>query len=541
MTLTLRLFGTFQVNDDTETDRRPKLMKAKAILAVLAATPGHRRSRSWLQSLLWSDRQPAQAMSSLRTALADVRRHFGPHADILLSDHSEIALDVARVQTDLEQAGGQGRQLLEGFDIPHAPEFEDWLRELRQSHSTDATPTAPVQNGSVSQGIAAIDRLYLGSMLSSGQSMTQMQADALVDNLAKATEDLGLAETVDGRGAQTTQENVLKNAQTVGCSLILMSEAAETATGSMIRLKVLETATRRLIWSKSLTSPALIQLDDPATIAAVAELIDILAEQKMRLFDWQTDHLPPAVIGMAGVRHMFRLGAQNYETAEKLLKLAYERDPRAIYLAWRAYLRTFFIGEIEFGCKETVIEEGTFLSRRALEKEPHNSMVLAACAHVENMLHNSHQSAYDLASRALGINQCNPLAWSTLGVASAFLGDSVSGKKFTKIGAKLSEQSWHSAQLEILAGSASLVDGDIKSAQHHSERSHLRSSSYAPPLRFLSAIYFANGDYDGASEMSDKLRVLEPDFKLEQLKDDGYPAESLRKANLLNSLPSRET
>lgn len=346
---------------------------------------------------------------------------------------------------------------------------------------------------------------------------------------------------MDGRGFAATQEEFIKNSRGAHCDFLLISESAETPAGSIIRLKVLEPATRRLVWSKTLTSKTIIQLEDPTTIMAVAELIDVLAEQKVRLFNWNTDHLPPAVIGMAGVRHMFRLGPQNYEAAEKLLKLAYERDPRAIYLAWRAYLRTFFIGEIEFGCKETVIEEGTALSRRAIEKDPHNSMVLAACAHVENMLRDSYKSAYDLAARALAINECNPLAWSTLGVASAFLGDTSTGKRSTKVGAKLSDQSWYSAQLEVLASSASLVDGDIKSAKMHAERSHSKSPSFAPPLRFLSAIYHFNGEADNAQLAVKKLRSQEPGFTLLQLKDDGYPAESLRKAELLNALPRRET
>ena len=535
--LDIRLFGTFEVRDEKGMDRRPKLMKARAIVAVLAATPGHRRSRCWLQALLWADRQPAQAMSSLRTGLTDIRRHFGEYADCLLTDHSEIALDPNLVRTDLDQPYARNRELLEGFDVANATEFEDWLRELRQNYASNV-PGKVISASAI--GETAADTMYLGSFSPPGQTMAQMQADALVDNLAKSIEDLGLATTLDGRGSATSQEKFLNSAHDAGCSLVLFSEASESSSGSMIRLKVLVPSTRRLLWSKTLTSSGAINLDDPSTIAAVADFIDMLAEQKMRQFDWQNENLPPAVIGMAGVRHMFRLGAENYELAEKLLKLAYEREPRAIYLAWRAYLRTFFIGEIEFGCKETVIEEGTFLSRRAIEKEQHNSMVLAAGAHVENMLHNSHESAYELASRALNINRCNPLAWSTLGVASAFLGDAQTGKKLTKVGAVLADGAWHRAQLQILASSASLVAGDVKSAQHHSERSHAASPTYAPPLRFLSAIYFHNGQVESALEASEKLRTFERDFQLERLKDDGYPAESLRKAKLLDRLPRRE-
>ena len=533
------LFGTFLVEDETGVDRRPKLMKARAILAVLASTPKHQRSRSWLQALLWPDRQPSQAMSSLRTALADIRRHLGPMADILQANHSEIRLDPSKIATDLETGIAEGRLFLEGFDVPHAHQFEDWMREQRQMFEATPVQVVPTRSTGVEDATGA-ERIYLGSICPPGQSLTQMQADALVDNLAKSTEDLGLAETLDGRGLAQTQEEFLQGALKTGCDLLLLSESVESARGSMIRLKVVAPETRRLVWSKTLTSDRVIALDDPATIVAVAEFVDVLAEQKARLFSWQVEDLPPAVIGMAGVRHMFRLGPQNYETAEKLLRLAYQRDRQAIYLAWRAYLRTFFIGEIEFGCRQTVIEEGEALSRRALEKAPHNSMVLAACAHVENMLHDSHDSAYDLAARALELNRCNPLAWSTMGVALAFLGDTARGKAAAKTGAKLSGQAWHCAQLEVLASSASLVAGDVSGALAHAERSHAKSPSYAPPLRFLSAIYHHTNRPNEAQAVVTKLRTQEPDFKLSQLREVGYPSESLRKAKLLESLPQTE-
>lgn len=538
--LTFRLFGTFAIEDNIGADRRPKLMKSRAILAILAATPGHRRSRSWLTGLLWPDRQPEQAQSSFRSALADIRRHLGAHADILQADRSDVTLDVTRITTDLDSETAPRRDFLEGFQIGHAVAFDAWLAETRARLTPNTRPTATIALVPADTAPSEIDRLYLGSMSPPGQTMTQMQADALVDNVGKSAEDLGLAETLDGRGIAVTQEDYFNKARETGCSLLLLSESAETTMGSMIRLKVLEPVAKRLVWSKTLTNNRLIQLEDPATITAVAELIDVLAEKKVRQFDWHTDHLQPAVIGMAGVKHMFRLGPQNFETAETLLKLAYERDPRAVYLAWRAYLRTFFIGEIEFGCKETVIEEGTALSRRAIEKDPHNSMVLAACAHVENMLQNSHHNAYELASRALGINRTNPLAWSTLGVASAFLGDAKEGKRLSKVGARLSEQAWYNPQLEILASSASLVDGDIAGAEMHAQNSAMRSPSYAPPLRFLSAIYHYTGDQDRALEVEMRLRTREPGFNVGQLKDDGYPAETVRKAGLLKALPKHE-
>lgn len=537
--LYFNLLGTFRLIDEDEGDRRPKLMKSRAILATLALTKGHVRSRSWLQALLWPNRQTEQAQSSLRTSLADIRRHLGHYSDIVFSDHNEIGLDVSRIRTDLNDPTGRIAGLLEGFDVPNAPEFDAWLDKLRKKHELTSLPAQSIETGTT-QRPSSSDRLFLGSICPPAQSMTQMQADALMDNLAKSAEDLGLSQTTDIRGRAKTQSDYVAIAQQSGCDLLLLSETAETGSGSMIRLKILEPSTTRLLWSKSLTKDGLIDLDDPATIVAVAEFIDILAEITARTFDIKNKDLPASVIGMAGVKHMFKLGSKNYKIADELLKAAFERDSNAIYLAWRGYLRTYFIAEQDYDCRSSVIEEGTFLSKQAIEIAPHNSMVLAAGAHVATMLQDSYEDALMLAGRALDLNRSNPFAWSTFGLAQSFLGNSKDGKANAKIGAKLAGTGWHSAQLEGIAGSASLLDDDIDSARRHSEVSHLASSSFAPPLRFLSAIYCHDGQFERAKEMANKLRLQEPDFSLEQLKDDGYPANSLRKAGLLSTLPVRE-
>ena len=539
MVLDFSLIGTLRIVDNDGTDRKPKLMKSQAVLVALILSDGHVRSRSWLQALLWSDRQPQQAMASLRAALSDIRRHFGPCADILSSDYREIKLDAARIRTDLDGVRHSQSCLLEGFDVAYADKFSAWLYKQRQNHSDVAVPAAPNAGSGNKQG-RICDVLCLASIAPPGQTLTQMQADALVDNLARFAEDLGLSETIDLRGSAVSQTDYVTYARKAGCQLLLISESVEMASGSMIRMKIIEPVEARLIWSKSILRDGCIDLDDPASLATVVEFIDVLADLKCRRFDGKNLDLPADVIALSGVRHMTSLGAENIKIADDHLKTAYEKDPKAIYLAWRAYLRTYLIGEIQFGCRSTAIEEGTFLSQQAIEKEPNNSMVLATGAHVARMLKLSYTDAFALAKRAIDLNRSNPLAWSTLGAANSFLGNTEIGKRQAKVGAKLAQSSWHSAMLEAIAGSSSLLDHDIPSARQHSLSSHSASQSFAPPLRFLSAIFCHDGQFAKAKEMADKLRLREPDFSLEHLADEGYPANSLRKAGLLESLPSKE-
>ena len=539
--LKFQLQGPFGLIDENGVDRRPSLMKARAILAVLAATPGHRHSRSWFLALLWEDRQREQGLTSLRSALTNIRRHLGPFADVLISDHSEIALDPSAVSTDLN-AGAPAGEFLEGFDIAHAPEFEDWLRQMRMTRSERCNTIIPAKVTRISTDSPQDrpTRLYLAARGSTAASVTQVQCETLVDCLAKSCEDLSLAEAIDGRGQGETLQDFQDAAARADADLILISEAAESSGGSIARTRVIEVASQSIVWSKSITGTNALDLENPSTIGAVAEFIDVMTGRLLREFHWHNDALPPNILATAGVNQIFKLGMQNYETAEAMLKQAHALDPRGRHLAWRAYLRTFLLGELEFGDRKTVIEEGTALARRAMESEPNNSMVLALCAHVENMLHNSYQNAVDLATRSLEINRCNPLAWASLGLAAAFLGESDEGSRIASVGAKLAAGARYSFQTESWASAAALLAGDLATARAHAERSHSKAPTFAPPLRYLSALYCSDGQFERARTVAQKLRVREPDFSFDSLRDEGYPADSVRQARLLDALPARE-
>lgn len=131
----IRMIGMFEVRDDDGHDRTPRGAKARALLALLAQTPGHRRPRRWLEARLWSDRGQEQASGSLRQALTEVRKALGPLAGRLSSDRDCVALTGFR--TDLSgpaavrEALAQGREFLEGIDILD-PAFTAWLADERQ-------------------------------------------------------------------------------------------------------------------------------------------------------------------------------------------------------------------------------------------------------------------------------------------------------------------------------------------------------------------------------------------------------------------------
>ena len=132
----------------------PELLWRKhlALLVYLARSPRLSRSRDHLIGLLWGDRPEAAARHSLSEALRVIRRHAGQEAlDVSVGQiglaPGAVALDVDQLEAfaaaeDWAAAGALvGGEFLEGFSVPDASPFEDWLtaeRTLWRRRGTEA-------------------------------------------------------------------------------------------------------------------------------------------------------------------------------------------------------------------------------------------------------------------------------------------------------------------------------------------------------------------------------------------------------------------
>ena len=123
----LVLHGPYSLRGAGGQDLTPKPHKVRALLALLATAPNHRRPRRWIEERLWSDRGAQQAAGSLRQALVDLRKALVPHEDLLLSDRETVGL----AEGKLRLAGSAGGEFLEGISV-RDPAFLRWLEGMRR-------------------------------------------------------------------------------------------------------------------------------------------------------------------------------------------------------------------------------------------------------------------------------------------------------------------------------------------------------------------------------------------------------------------------
>jgi TolB-like protein/DNA-binding SARP family transcriptional activator/Tfp pilus assembly protein PilF len=154
-----RLFGTVRLTDASGREVKSLLTRSRrlALLAYLAAaTPRGLRRRDSLLALFWPELDQEHARAALRQALHVVRDALGAEVIVTRGD-DEVGLDLDRLWCDVvafdhaiatDQFGValdlyQG-DLLEGFFIPGAGEFERWLESTRGQLRAAASTAARV-------------------------------------------------------------------------------------------------------------------------------------------------------------------------------------------------------------------------------------------------------------------------------------------------------------------------------------------------------------------------------------------------------------
>lgn len=145
--LNLQVLGAFRVQDAAGLEIRIASRKGRALLAYLALRPGESHSRDRLATLLWEDADEELARTSLRQALAALRKSLPADAHrALLADTESVGIDPAVVRSDLhafrraltvgtrtslQEAMSHYRgDLLDGFDA-RSTAFDEWLTSER--------------------------------------------------------------------------------------------------------------------------------------------------------------------------------------------------------------------------------------------------------------------------------------------------------------------------------------------------------------------------------------------------------------------------
>lgn len=550
----LCVLGPFRVLDSDGEDRTPRGRKTCALLALLALAKDNKRTRKWIQDKLWSDRADPQGAASLRQSLAEIRRKFGPNKNCLVSDHFTVGLNHNLISIDIDtynvttDSATKGHiELLEGMDV-RDPEFEDYLRQMRrqfQSRIVEEKNEAAVlqvpAHSSLTNPAPKPYHIVLTRGQEDGSADSALLADSFMDTIAKTITELGFADVIDHRSQQLSAHDVdrqFSSTQSMG----LRSNIVKSNGKHLLRVILTKHPENRMLWSNTIEGKghSVLSIDDENVLNYVNQLINVTLDQLIQQKSESPECLNSVFLCHAGIQTLYQFGGDNFTVADDLFARAFELEPRGIYLAWRAFLRTFLLAERQFSCRQELEDEAFYYMHKSLEMEPHNSFVVAFSAHVHALMRRSHAAAFEMAERCLQLNRANPFGWVGLGLAKCHLGKPEEGFLDTLTASSMAGTAPYRFHLDGLSCIAGVMAGDFDKATICGEVSHANAPSFAPPLRYLSALYLHSGNHEASRKKVLQLKTLEKDFSLESLKDEAYPAAGLQRSNLLNAIPVRQ-
>lgn len=124
--------------------------RGMALIVLLAMAGSGERTRAWLQEKLWSTRGEAQAQGSLRRELANLKALLAAESgNFIGSDHQRVWLERGMLRVDRTD-DEEGAEFLEGFDLRGEEGFDDWLREQRFAHASEANRR--IEQGATKKG-----------------------------------------------------------------------------------------------------------------------------------------------------------------------------------------------------------------------------------------------------------------------------------------------------------------------------------------------------------------------------------------------------
>jgi DNA-binding SARP family transcriptional activator len=533
--LRICVIGAFRALAHDSEDLTPRGRKARALLAILALTPTRRRSRSALQDKLWSDRGPEQGAASLRQTLTEIRRAFGErYRNCLVTDMHGVGLDPDRVTVDLDTADLsefasrlEAPSLLEDVDVADE-EFEHWLRNQRTAFEQRIASSKPgglavsSEPAMIVHSPSAPARPWIrilapaASSSESGLFLSRLVGDRIAQGLV---DQWGIEVRDDGEGPRGVRVRVdaMPMSREVAVNVVLFS-----ADGAL------------QLWSGS----SAISLeygfvsDAPRLQALINQAVDVAAHYLNR-----TASSPEACVAFKqafeAVHRMLKIDLGEVDGADALLAIAFEADPRPVYLAWRAYARAFYVGEHLHVDRRLAVEESEELARRALEADPHNATVLALTSHVFGFVLRKWEFAHQLAELSVKSNPSLPLGHAYLGKAKLELGEREAGYRETCRGLELSGQAPYRHMLYTAYGLASLATGRFDEALRAAEVVHSMVPIFRPLRRYLVPLYLRLGDRDKARDAFQKMRLIEPSFSLDAMREQSYPSYIIRASGLL--------
>jgi len=517
----LRLLGAFQLIAPDGTDVCLG-KKAQALVAILAVENGNPVTRSRLQDLLWSLSGPKHGRDSLKKALQAIRKALDPDFEqfsVGADDRVRLVRDSVQIDVHKAASHSYARVFLEGLDISE-PEFENWLRDMRQHFATKHSPASELSQA----GFAFSEpnrriRVAVRRPVTIGDSMSTLAGDVLLSRTVDTLSHSGLVEVVDLRDADS---------QSLGAGDAFLSiRSVSVGTEVQIQIAMRSASDNALLWSSSrhFDSGTLAGSMIDETVSRFVDEIHVAARKLSNAVGAEQSAVTR--LAMDGIENLFRLAPENLERAAASFAKAIDIRPCGSLYAWYAFLMPFRYEQKKGIDLEGLRSQAKQVLRCALELDPYNPTVRSLIAHVYSFLFKDFEKADAVLAPLRNQPPDTPMYHFSESMLHLYSGQGETARSFALQAARNGRAHPYSYAFSTSLCMIDALDCRSEEAIRYGRRALAIMPStgqvYEPTLRYLTVAYAGAGKINEARSSWLELQSLNPANSLEQMRESRFP------------------
>ena len=314
------------------------------------------------------------------------------------------------------------------------------------------------------------------------------------------------------------QPNVQAVGRELGVRYICSGAVRRSGNRLRVSAEVADVESRAVIATDRFEGDAgdLFALQDRLTERVLQTIAPHIRDAELRrIRNKRTDSLDAYEYMLRGLDLLYRLDLGGFEQARTMFERSISLDEE--YAAPYAFTALWHSIRVQQGWSP---DEGKDLksadefAAAALLRDQNDVWALSLSGHLRAFLFRDFDAAFALFDRALRVSPNSAFAWARSSPAFNYIGESAEARRRAEEALRLSPFDPHIFFTHCTLAIAAYIDGDYKTAVTWGRRSYAGNPTYTANLRFLAAGLAAAGLLEDARRMGERLRRLDPHFRV---------------------------
>ncbi len=490
--------------------------KHRALFVLLVTAPFGRRSRTFLQDILWGISCYDTGRQSLRRALSDIKSLMGEqYGELITTNNTDVILDLEKIDFVTKPSDGE---FLEGLNVREKC-FLEWVHDIKINPEKISLAKDGNDHGAPVKVIPSITVLPFKIVW--GDNNLNVLGDWFAEEVCRSISRSNLLHVISHLSSRKFAKqsiDISKVRSALDVDYCLSGSLRIDGDQIIVDADFINAESGYILWTRRFTGPLTRFLNGAAEgIDEIVRAIGgMLASDALRYVqDREVTQVDDQRLLIAGVELMHRATLAEFAKSRELITEALDRVPNSAEIhAWLGKWYTFCVFNGWSSDNKRDTQTAIDCTARALDLNPESAFCMTVDGFAQNNLLRKTDLAEKRYNQALKHNPNEALSWLLMGTMHAFRDDGEKALSANEKARKLSPIDPFGYFYDTLTATTHLAARDYAKTLEYAERSLLVNDRHLSTLRAkITALHFL-GRSEEVKVAGLELVKRNPDFTI---------------------------